>query len=105
MAGSDRELHAIEFRIQRYRNGRGAFAPLVKDLDAYTNQIDDRSSFKVELRSKWLDLDEINGAIQRIGIAEPQSEHRRIAEIVLDELIEIARTHRDAAPLPRRRRG
>lgn len=94
MKGPDPALHTIEFRILRYRNNRGAFSVLVKDLERYTRQIDDRESCKVELRSKWLDLEETNIAIRDIGRSEPESEHKRLAEIVLDEMIAIARANR-----------
>ena len=90
----DAALHAIEFRILRYRNGRGAFAVLVKDLDMHTRQIEDGAAYKVELRSKWLDLEEFNRASQTGSGLQPGSEHRRLAEMVLDEIIEIARVNR-----------
>jgi hypothetical protein len=87
-------LHALEFRILRYRNGRGAFSVLVSDLDTSTSQIDDGAACKVELRSKWLDLEEISVATQNNGDLKAGSEHKRLVEIVLDELIEISRANR-----------
>jgi len=90
----DPALHAIEFRILRYRNGRGAFSVLVKDLDVHTRQVGDSGSCKVELRSKWLDLEDINRTTRSNGGLPPGSEPRRLAEMVLDEMIEIARANR-----------
>ncbi len=94
MKGPDPTLHTIEFRILRYRNSRGAFSVLVKDLDQCTRQVEDGTSCKVELRSKWHDLEEINIAMQGAGRPEPESEHKRLSEIVLDEMIAIARANR-----------
>ena len=78
----------------RYRNGRGAFSGLVKDLDAFTQQIDDSAPCKVELRSKWLDLEEANLTTRTTGGPLTGSEHKRLAEMVLDEMIAIARSNR-----------
>jgi hypothetical protein len=91
---SDPALHAIEFRILRYRNGRGAFSVLVKDLDVFTRQVRDSAAYQVELRSKWLDLEDINRTTRTSGGLPPGGEHRRLAEMVLDEMIDITRTNR-----------
>ena len=76
----------------RYRNGRGAFSALAKDLDGYIRRIDDDAACKVELRSKWYDLEEINLA-NRGGSPPASSEHRRLSEMVLDEMVAIARAN------------
>jgi hypothetical protein len=92
-AALDKELSAIEFRILRYRNGRGAFSALTKDLDGYIRRIGDDAACKVELRSKWYDLEEINLA-SRGGSLPASSEHRRLSEMVLDEMIQICQANR-----------
>ncbi len=86
-------MSAIEFRILRYRNRRGAFSALAKDLDGYIRRIDDNVACKVELRSKWYDLEEVNLAT-RGGNLSPGSEHKRLSEMVLDEMIQICQTNR-----------
>lgn len=93
-AALEKELQAIEFRILRYRNGRGAFSALTKDLDGYIRRIDDQMPCKVELRSKWHDLDEINLAIRSSGALTAGSEHKRLSEMVLDEMISICQANR-----------
>ena len=90
---SDPALHAIEFRILRYRNSRGAFSVLVKDLDGFTQQVEASAACQVELRSKWLDLEDIDQTCRRTGRA-PEHEKSRLAEMVLDEMVEIARANR-----------
>ena len=105
-AAFDRALHAIEYRILRYRSSRGAFGPMVKDLETLLRQIDDTPGFAVELRSKWQDLDEICAGLQRDGVMEPAGERQRIAEIVLSELVDLCRSRRASnapAALYRRR--
>ena len=86
-------MSAIEFRILRYRNGRGAFSALAKDLDGYIRRIDDNAPCKIELRSKWNDLEEINLA-NRGGSLPTSGEPRRLSEMVLDEIIQISQAHR-----------
>jgi hypothetical protein len=104
-AAFDRALHAIEYRILRYRSARGAFGPLVKDLEAALRQVDDSASLKIELRSKWQDLDDISAGLQRDSQMEPAAERRRMAEIVLDEMVDLCRSNReDNAPAAVRRR-
>lgn len=93
-AALERELEAIEFRIVRYRNGRGAFSVLAKDLDGYIRRIDDRAPCKVELRSKWHDLEETNLATRGSGGLAAGSEHKRLSELVLDEMISICQANR-----------
>lgn len=87
-------MSAIEFRILRYRNGRGAFSALAKDLDGYIRRIDDGAACKVELRSKWYDLEEVNRTTRGGGSLPPGSEHKRLSEMVLDEIIQICQANR-----------
>lgn len=77
----------------RYRNGRGAFSALTKDLDGFIRRIDDNALCKLELRSKWYDLEEINLA-NRGGSLPPNGEPKRLSEMVLDEMIQICQANR-----------
>lgn len=77
----------------RYRNGRGAFSALTKDLGGYIRRIDDNAACKLELRSKWYDLEEINIA-SRGGSLPPSGEPRRLSEMVLDEMIQLCQVNR-----------
>ena len=94
MADDGAILAKIEFGIIRYRNGKGSFAALVNALDTASLRVSADSGFKHELRSRWLDLDEIRRAAGNGPRSEPQGEQRRQAEMVLDELVELARANR-----------
>ena len=87
-------LAKIEFSIIRYRNGKGAFSSLVNALDAASLRVAADAPFRYELRSRWQDLDAINRASRTNPRSEPSGEHRRQAEMVLDELVELARSNR-----------
>lgn len=94
MTGDPAILAKIEFSILRYRNGKGSFAALVSSLDGCTLRIGADAPFRYELRSRWQDLDDISRACRGNARPEPQGEHRRQAEMVLDELLDLARAHR-----------
>ncbi|MCA8929355.1 MAG: hypothetical protein KDC18_14925 [Alphaproteobacteria bacterium] len=94
MASDPAILAKIEFSILRYRNGKGSFTALVSDLDACTLRIDADAPYKYELRSKWLDLEEMGVSAAGKGRSEPLADHRRMVDLVLDELMELARHHR-----------
>ena len=94
MAGDQAILAKIEFSILRYRNGKGSFASLVSSLDGCTLRVAADAPFRYELRSRWQDLDDINRASCGGARPEPQGEHRRQAEMVLDELLDLTRAHR-----------
>lgn len=94
MADDKASLAKIEFNIIRYRNGKGSFTSLVSGLDGLTGRLDSHASYRVELRSRWMDLDDLRRRVQADKQTEPTGEHRRQTDMVLDELIEITRRSR-----------
>ena len=94
MAFLDDVLADIEFRILRYRSGKGSFPALIKDLDGFTRAIEYDASVGLPLRSRWRDLEEIARAAQANGQSRPPADHQRMADLVLDEVVEIAQRAR-----------
>ena len=94
MADDKAILAKIEFSILRYRNGKGAFGALVDALDSASMRVAADAPYRYELRSRWQDLDVINRASRSNPRSEPAGEHQRQAEMVLDELVELARANR-----------
>jgi hypothetical protein len=87
-------LADIEYRILRYRSGKGSFPALIKDLDGFTLAIEHDASVGLTLRSRWRDLEEIAMAAQAAGQSRPPADQLRMADMVLDEVLEIASTVR-----------
>lgn len=89
-------LGDIEYRVLRYRSGKGSFPALIKDLDNFTRAIEHDPAVGLTLRSRWRDLEEIARDAQAAGQSRPPADQLRMADMVLDEVLELAKSARQA---------